>query len=46
MKLNLLKNLSIIAILLIAQVVNSQKLVILHTNDMHSMLTGFGPEHQ
>ena len=27
-------------------VANSQKLVILHTNDMHSMLTGFGPESE
>jgi len=42
--MNLLKNLSIIAILIIAQATSSQKLVILHTNDMHSMVTGFGPE--
>jgi len=44
MKIKLIKTLTITAILLIAQVSVSQKLVILHTNDMHSMLTGFGPE--
>ncbi|MBN1253614.1 MAG: bifunctional metallophosphatase/5'-nucleotidase [Bacteroidales bacterium] len=44
MKENLLKTFSILVILLITQVSDSQKLVILHTNDMHSMLTGFGPE--
>ncbi len=39
-----IKTLTIIAILTIAQISLAQKLVILHTNDMHSMLTGFGPE--
>ncbi len=36
--------LSLIFTILFAQVVFAQKLVILHTNDMHSKLTGFGPE--
>ncbi|RLD73102.1 MAG: bifunctional metallophosphatase/5'-nucleotidase, partial [Bacteroidetes bacterium] len=44
MKIKLTNTLTIIAILMIAQISIAQKLVILHTNDMHSMLTGFGPE--
>ncbi|MEN8122057.1 MAG: bifunctional UDP-sugar hydrolase/5'-nucleotidase [Bacteroidota bacterium] len=44
MKIKFIKTLTIVAILLITQASISQKLVILHTNDMHSMLTGFGPE--
>ncbi|OQY03884.1 MAG: hypothetical protein B6I20_04115 [Bacteroidetes bacterium 4572_117] len=44
MKMKLIKTLATIAIAIIAQLSVSQKLVILHTNDMHSMLTGFGPE--
>ncbi len=36
--------LSLIFTVLFAQVIFAQKLVILHTNDMHSKLTGFGPE--
>ncbi|RLD65201.1 MAG: hypothetical protein DRI95_09265 [Bacteroidetes bacterium] len=44
MKTKLIISITIIAVLSITQVSISQKLVILHTNDMHSMLTGFGPE--
>lgn len=36
--------LSIFAVFAIIFSINAQKLVILHTNDMHSKLTGFGPE--
>ena len=44
MKIQLIKLLTIIAILTFSQILMAQKLVILHTNDMHSKLTGFGPE--
>lgn len=39
------KNLLLIFVLLSVFTTYSQKLVILHTNDMHSKLTGFGPEN-
>jgi len=40
-----MKKISILSLILILfSTVYSQKLVILHTNDMHSKLTGFGPE--
>ncbi|MCF6242716.1 MAG: bifunctional metallophosphatase/5'-nucleotidase [Bacteroidales bacterium] len=35
---------TLIIVLFFAQSTFAQKLVILHTNDMHSKLTGFGPE--
>lgn len=45
MKLYLLKkSWAILVFLFFAQTVIGQKIVILHTNDMHSKLTGFGPE--
>lgn len=40
------KPLILIAILFIAQILSAQKLTILHTNDLHSKLTGFGPESE
>lgn len=36
----------LISLSLFTYTANAQKLVILHTNDMHSMLTGFGPESE
>ena len=44
MKTKLIISLTIIFFLMNAKVSTAQKLVILHTNDMHSKLTGFGPE--
>jgi len=35
----------ILSVIISSQLVFAQKLVILHTNDIHSKLTGFGPEN-
>lgn len=44
MKTKLIICLTITLFFMTTQIATAQKLVILHTNDMHSKLTGFGPE--